>query len=82
VSIVKFIERNWGLAPISKRSRDNLPVPIQLPSNPYFPINTNFAAGIDENKSEFFNTIDTKETVASGSFAEGKKAFFSAVGDS
>ncbi|MGA8146377.1 MAG: alkaline phosphatase family protein [Gallionellaceae bacterium] len=39
-SIVKFIERNWGLAPISKRSRDNLPDPVQLPSNPYVPVNS------------------------------------------
>jgi Phosphoesterase family len=26
-SIVKFIERNWGLKPLTKRSRDNLPNP-------------------------------------------------------
>lgn len=40
VSIVKFIERNWGLAPITKRSRDNLPDPVQRPSNPYVPVNS------------------------------------------
>ena len=28
VSILKFIERNWGLEPVSKRSRDNFPNPI------------------------------------------------------
>jgi len=28
-SILKFIERNWGLNPLSNRSRDNLPNPIQ-----------------------------------------------------
>jgi phospholipase C len=39
-SIVKFIERNWSLAPITKRSRDNLPDPKQLPSNPYVPVNS------------------------------------------
>ncbi|MGC2459082.1 MAG: alkaline phosphatase family protein [Gallionellaceae bacterium] len=38
-SILKFIERNWGLAPVSKRSRDNLPNPVQLPNNPYVPVN-------------------------------------------
>jgi phospholipase C len=27
-SIVKFIERNWGLSPLTGRSRDNLPNPI------------------------------------------------------
>ena len=40
VSIVKFIERNWGLAPISNRSRDNLPDPRQLADNPYVPVNS------------------------------------------
>ena len=27
VSIIKFIERNWGLPPMTDRSRDNLPEP-------------------------------------------------------
>jgi phospholipase C len=31
VSILKFIERNWGLPPVTPRSRDNLPNPVQLP---------------------------------------------------
>jgi phospholipase C len=39
-SVVKFIERNWGLLPISNRSRDNLPNPTQLDSNPYIPTNS------------------------------------------
>lgn len=39
VSILKFIERNWNLRPISSRSRDNLPDPIQTGSNPYVPTN-------------------------------------------
>ncbi|WP_246279180.1 alkaline phosphatase family protein [Paraburkholderia ultramafica] len=39
VSIVKFIERNWALGPITQRSRDNLPNPVQQPSNPYVPVN-------------------------------------------
>jgi phospholipase C len=39
VSIAKFIERNWRLHPISKRSRDNLPNPTQTASNPYVPTN-------------------------------------------
>jgi len=34
-SIVKFIEYNWGLPTISKRSRDNLPNPMQDPDNPW-----------------------------------------------
>ena len=39
VSIDKFIERNWGLSPISDRSRDNLPNPASKKANPYVPTN-------------------------------------------
>jgi hypothetical protein len=39
VSILKFIEANWGLPPISGRSRDNLPNPVQSGANPYVPVN-------------------------------------------
>ena len=38
VSILKFIERNWGLAPLTARSRDNLPNPIHR-HDPYVPAN-------------------------------------------
>ena len=40
VSILKFIEKNWGLSTISGRSRDRLPNPVQESSNPYVPINS------------------------------------------
>jgi phospholipase C len=39
VSILKFIERNWGLKPVTYRSRDNFPNPIVEASNPYVPVN-------------------------------------------
>jgi phospholipase C len=39
-SIVKFIERNWHLQPLTSRSRDNLKNPIVDPSNPYVPLNS------------------------------------------
>ena len=39
VSTDKFIERNWGLRPITSRSRDNLPNPV-TDSNPYVPVNS------------------------------------------
>jgi phospholipase C len=39
VSILKFIERNWGLAPVTGRSRDNLPNPVARPDDPYVPRN-------------------------------------------
>ncbi len=38
-SILKFIERNWKLRPLSKRSRDNLPNPVAHKRNPYQPRN-------------------------------------------
>jgi hypothetical protein len=38
-SILKFIEKNWRLAPLSPRSRDNLPNPIAASGNPYVPTN-------------------------------------------
>jgi len=39
VSILKFIEANWGLSPLTGRSRDNLPNPATAVSNPYVPLN-------------------------------------------
>lgn len=39
VSILKFIERNWHLSPLSARSLDNLPDPISSRANPYKPVN-------------------------------------------
>jgi phospholipase C len=38
VSILKFIERNWSLPPVTNRSRDNFPNPVPTPGNPYVPI--------------------------------------------
>jgi phospholipase C len=39
-SVVKFIERNWGLHPITSRSRDNFPNPVTTRNNPYVPLNS------------------------------------------
>jgi phospholipase C len=39
VSVLKFIERNWGLPPLSSRSRDRLPNPRAKADNPYVPVN-------------------------------------------
>jgi phospholipase C len=39
VSILKFIERNWGLPPVTSRSRDNFPNPVTAPNDPYVPTN-------------------------------------------
>jgi phospholipase C len=40
VSLLKFIERNWNLKPLTNRSRDNLPNPTFAKSNPYVPTNS------------------------------------------
>jgi len=39
VSLLKFIERNWKIGPVTPRSRDNFPNPTTAPSNPYVPLN-------------------------------------------
>jgi phospholipase C len=38
-SILKFIERNWNLNPLTDRSRDNLPNPRMRSDQPYVPAN-------------------------------------------
>jgi phospholipase C len=49
-SILKFIEWNWRLAPLSSRSRDNLPNPTASPDSPYVPSN---GPAIDDLRSMF-----------------------------
>jgi len=39
VSLLKFIERNWRLRPLTDRSRDNLPNPKMRDDQPYVPGN-------------------------------------------
>src|ERR1700720_305566 len=39
-SILKFIERNWHIEPLTGRSRDNLPNPRTVKDNPYVPVNS------------------------------------------
>jgi phospholipase C len=38
--LLKFIERNWNLQPLTDRSRDNLPNPTFTKNNPYVPTNS------------------------------------------
>jgi phospholipase C len=40
VSILKFIERNWGMRTVTGRSRDNFPNPIPAWNDPYVPVNS------------------------------------------
>lgn len=39
VSLLKFIERNWSLPALTRRSRDNFPNPVAHDGNPYVPVN-------------------------------------------
>jgi phospholipase C len=39
VSLLKFIERNWSIPPVTSRSRDNFPNPVTKADNPYVPLN-------------------------------------------
>jgi acid phosphatase len=39
-SVLKFIERNWKLVPLSNRSRDNRPNPVTTAADLYRPVNT------------------------------------------
>ena len=43
-SVLKFIEHNWRLQPLSNRSRDNKPNPVATGADPYRPVN-NSAVG-------------------------------------
>jgi phospholipase C len=41
VSLLKFIERNWNIPPVTHRSRDNFPNPLSLDFiSPYVPLNS------------------------------------------
>jgi len=40
VSLLKFVERNWGLQPLTNRSRDNLPNPTFSKNSQYVPTNS------------------------------------------
>ena len=62
VSILKFIEKNWRLQPLTARSRDNFPNPTAERDNPYVPTNSpalgdlmdlfNFDQGGQDNQRE------------------------------
>ena len=63
VSLVKFIERNWHLQPLTDRSRDNLPNPKSKKSNPYVP--TNMPA-----LDDLFDTFDFASAPVNQPFTE------------
>jgi phospholipase C len=57
VSIIKFIERNWSVAPITTRSRDNFPNPITGPQSAYVPVNSPALSDLMD-MFQFANTHD------------------------
>ena len=56
-SILKFIERNWKLQALSKRSRDNLPNPVGHKRNAYLPRNAPAVGDL----MDLFNFDDARE---------------------
>jgi phospholipase C len=56
VSILKFIERNWNLQPLTGRSRDNLPNPTFKKDNAYVPTNSPALA-------DLFDAFDFNQSV-------------------
>jgi len=58
VSLLKFIERNWRLPTVSRRSRDNLPNPIATRTDPYTPVN---GPAIGDLMNLFGFTVDDRD---------------------
>ena len=70
VSLLKFIERNWGLEPLSARSLDRLPDPISRRRDPYVPSNR-LAIG---DMFDYFDFNDAHAAAAPPRFAgEGRR---------
>ena len=73
VSILKFIERNWNLGPVTSRSRDNFP-------NPIVSVGQSVRAGQYVRRSATFSICSTsrdsifKATVGTDSFRQLGKA--------
>jgi phospholipase C len=68
-SILKFIQRNWSVAPLSSRSRDRLPNPKHDEDNPYRPANepaigdltTLFTFGLSDERRDDGNDRDSDD---------------------
>jgi phospholipase C len=61
VSILKFIERNWGLEPLTNRSRDNLPNPTFSRNDEYVPTNSPALADLFD-AFDFSKAVDISYT--------------------
>jgi hypothetical protein len=67
VSILKFIERNWNLKPLTHRSRDNFPNPVAKEDNPYVPLNSPAIA-----ISSICSTSDTTTAMITGATTKNR----------
>lgn len=63
-SLLKFIEKNWFLPPLSGRSRDNLPNPISNNMTPYVPVNSPAIGDLTE--IFHFNPLEQNRWVKKG----------------
>jgi phospholipase C len=61
VSVLKFIERNWALNPLTNRSRDNLPNPSFSKNNQYVPTNSPALADLFD-AFDFNKAVDVSYT--------------------
>jgi phospholipase C len=61
VSILKFIERNWSLQPLTGRSRDNLPNPTFKKASAYVPTNSPALADLFD-AFDFSNAVNLSYT--------------------
>jgi phospholipase C len=61
VSLLKFIERNWELQPLTNRSRDNLPNPKFSKNNEYVPTNSPALSDLFD-AFDFSKAVDTPYT--------------------
>jgi phospholipase C len=61
VSLLKFIERNWSLQPLTNRSRDNLPNPTFKKKNEYVPTNSPALADLFD-AFDFSTAVNTPYT--------------------
>jgi phospholipase C len=60
-SLLKFIERNWNLSPLTNRSRDNLPNPTYKKDNAYVPSNSPALADLFD-AFDFSHAVDQPYT--------------------
>ncbi|MBO1359897.1 alkaline phosphatase family protein [Acetobacter sacchari] len=84
VSFLKFIEKNWGLKPVSSTGRDNLPNPVTSSSNLYAPTNSPAIGDLmdmfDFNKSS--NGSGSDGSTTGGSPSKGGSGGSSSTGGS